>query len=80
MRILSARIVHAQRLASADRVEAVVHILAEPLPGADIERVQIVVTALAHAPGAAPLRQRLIAAAKLAYAAGPRARAARRAA
>jgi hypothetical protein len=80
MRILSARIAHAQRVAGTDRVEAMVHILAEPAPGAVHDRAQIAVSAPAHAPDGACLRQRLIAAAKLAYAAGPRPRAARRAA
>ncbi|MCV2863187.1 hypothetical protein [Defluviimonas sp. WL0075] len=71
MRILSARIVHARRVPASDRIEALVRLLSEPRPGADIERVEVAVTAPARARDAAPLRARLLAAAKLAYAIDP---------
>lgn len=67
MRILSARISRARRLGGVDanRVEAVVTLLAIGEDGAQPRQIRLHIIAAARAPGAAPLRARLLAAAKL---------------
>ncbi|PKP72951.1 MAG: hypothetical protein CVT84_16050 [Alphaproteobacteria bacterium HGW-Alphaproteobacteria-6] len=72
MRILSSRVSRARRLGDgADRVEAVVTLLAIDRDGAQPRQLHLRISAAARAPGAAPLRARLLAAAKLMVATRP---------
>ena len=79
-RILSARVLRAQRGGETGRVHAVVRLLVETRPGGGMDQVDVTVAAPGQAPGAAPLRHRLLSAAKLALAAAPTAYLSRRAA
>jgi hypothetical protein len=68
MRVLSARVLRARRMATSGRVEAIVTLIVEVGDRGQILCADIPVSAPRSAPMAPPLRARLIAAAKLAFA------------
>ncbi|MGB3178188.1 MAG: hypothetical protein WBC68_14990 [Albidovulum sp.] len=71
MRILSARVSHANHDRAANRVDAIVTLLVRDSGHGGDHEVRVQVSAPAHAPGAAPLRDRLAAAAKLIFVTRP---------